>query len=109
MLFNITVAKELVRPQIMKNLCRHLKFTINTALHQHPTQAQVGEVSTPDNRKRGPCHLCPRHRDLKTQCVAPCARVVFVPPIQKKPTVSLSPDKNKTNFFFRKRGMPTRC
>ena len=43
-LFNITVAEELVRPQlerrqIMKNLSRHLKFTINTALHQHPTQA----------------------------------------------------------------------
>ena len=43
-LFNITVAKELVRPQlerrqIIKNLSRHLKFTINTALHQHPTQA----------------------------------------------------------------------
>ena len=70
-LFNITVAKELVRPQlerrqIMKNLSRHLKFTINTALHQHPTQAQVGEVSTPDNRKRGQWHVCPIHRDLKT-------------------------------------------
>ena len=70
-LFNITVAKELVRPQherrhIMKNLSRHLKFTIKTALHQHPTQAQVGELSTPDNRKRGWCYLCPRHRDLKT-------------------------------------------
>ncbi|KAK3794668.1 hypothetical protein RRG08_028391 [Elysia crispata] len=55
-LFIITVAEELVRPQlerrqIMKILSRHLKFTINTALHQHPTQAQVGEVSTPDNRK----------------------------------------------------------
>ena len=70
-LFIITVAEELVRPQlerrqIMKILSRHLKFTINTALHQHPTQAQVGEVSTPDNRKCGQCHLCPRHRDLKT-------------------------------------------
>ena len=70
-LFNITVAKALVRPQverreIMKKLSRHLKFIITTALHQHPTQAQVGEVSTPDNRKRGRCHLCPRHRDLKT-------------------------------------------
>ena len=63
-LFNITVAEVLVRPQlehrqIMKNLSRHLKFTINTALHQHQTQARVGEVSTPDNRKRGQCHLCP--------------------------------------------------
>ena len=43
-LFNITVAEELVRPQlerrqIMKNLSRHLKFTINTALRQHPTKA----------------------------------------------------------------------
>ena len=71
MLFNITVAKELVRPQlerrqIMKNLSRHLKFTINIALHQHPTQAQVGEISTTHNRKRGRCHLCLRHRDLKT-------------------------------------------
>ena len=66
-LYNITVTKELIRPQlecgqIMKNLSRHLKFTINTALYQHPTrQAQVGEVSTPDDRKHGRCHLCPRH------------------------------------------------
>ena len=93
-LSNITVAKELVRPQlerrqIMKNLSRHLKFTINTALHQHPTQAQVGEVSTPDNRKRGQCHLCPRHRDLKTTMRCSMSRVVFVPPIKKK-TVCLS-------------------
>ena len=101
-LYNISVAKTLVRTQlerrqIMKNLSRHLKFTINTALHQHPTQAQVGEVSTLDNRKLGRCHLCPRHLDLKT--TMRCS--MFVPPIQKNKQ-SVSPVKTKMNFFFQK-------
>ena len=110
-LFKITVAKELVRlqlecRQIMKNLSRHLKFTINAALHQHPTQAQVGEVSTPDNRKRGQCHLCPRHQDLKT--TMRCSKSSVCSTHSKKQSVS--PVKNKTNFFFQKtKGMPTRC
>ena len=92
-LFKITVAKELVRlqlecRQIMKNLSRHLKFTINTALHQHPTRAQVGEVSTPDKRKRGQCHLCPRHRDLKT--TMRCSKSSVCSTHSKKQTVCLS-------------------
>ena len=110
-LFNITVAKELVRPQlerrqIMKNLSRHLKFTINTALHQHPTQVQVGEVSTPDNRNRGQCHLCPRHRDLKTtmRCSMYKSSVCSTHSKNKqtKNKQSVSPVKIKTNFFFQK-------
>ena len=94
-LFNITVAKELVRPQlehrqIMKNLSRHLKFTIDTALRQHPTQAQVGEVSTPDNRKRGRCHLCPRHRYLKTTMHCSMCKSSVCSTHSKKQTVCLS-------------------
>ena len=94
-LFNITVAEELVRPQlerrqIMKNLSRHLKFTINTALHQNPTKAQVGEVSTPDHRKRGQCHLSPRHRDLKTTMSCSMYKSSVCSTHSKKKTVCLS-------------------
>ena len=93
-LFNITVAEELVRPQlerrqIIKDLCRYLKFTINTALHQHPTRAQVGEVSTPDNRKRGRCHLWPRHRDLKTTMRRSMCKSSVCSTHSKKQTVSI--------------------
>ena len=107
-LSNITVAKELVRPQlerrqIMKNLSRHLKFTINTALHQHPTQAQVGQQkawSVPSLPQTSgfedhnallyvKSSVCSTHS--KKNNLSLLSRVVFVPPFKKQ---SVSPVKS---------------
>ena len=97
---------ELVRPQLerrqaMNNLSRQYRFIINTALHQHPTQAQVGEVSSTDKRKRDRCKLCPRHRDLKTtmRC-SMCKNSVCSTHSKKAKSRSLLP---RIGRFFQKR------